>query len=231
MQVPPVIDVKGLPMTPEIDLLLQRRIASLEKVCGYIISLRVAIEKEQGRHQIGNPYRIRLDIRIPPNHELVVRRQPVIHNDVRTSVEREGSEQINPQTLSSDHKEEPLPVAIRRTFDSARRQLQRLVERQRHEIKVHPHGQVMALVQRLFRKKGFGFLRSLDGQEIYFHKNSCLHNEWERLEVGTGVRYTVQEGEKGPQASSIEIVDKPGAREQHQDLHELRVVTKQQLLP
>jgi hypothetical protein len=39
-----------------------------------------------------------------------------------------------------------------------------------------------------------------------------LHDDFERLEIGTGVRYFPSEGEQGPQASTVQIVDKPGSR-------------------
>ena len=56
---------------------------------------------------------------------------------------------------------------------------------------------------------------------MYFHRNSVLHNHWERLSVGTGVRYEPQLGEKGMQASTVELVDKHGAAEAHGRLHDL----------
>ena len=42
--------------------------------------------------------------------------------------------------------------------------------------------------------------------------------------MGTGVRFTEEPGEKGLQASSLEIVDKPGVSEMHAELHELPVL-------
>ena len=131
MQVPPEISIKGFEMTAAIDTLLANQIARLERVCDYITSVRVAIEKEQGRHQTGNPYRIRLDIRVPPNHEMVVKRQTVLHNDARIPAEPEVELEAIPRKELSLRKDEPLPTAIRYTFDSARRQLEKLVERQR----------------------------------------------------------------------------------------------------
>jgi cold shock CspA family protein len=61
-------------------------------------------------------------------------------------------------------------------------------------------------------REAYGFIRSLDGREIYFHKNSMPAGEFGRLEIGTGVRWVEEEGEKGPQASALRIVDKPGSR-------------------
>ena len=223
MQVPPEITYKGVNGIPEIDALLQQQIARLERVCDYIVSLRVAIEKEQRRHQLGNPYRVRLDIRVPPNHEIVVKRQSVLHSDTRPPGKTD--EETDVTNSISSRKEEPLPAVIRRAFDSARRQLEKLIERQRGEIKIHPQNQITAFVDKLFREDNYGFLRSLQGEQIYFNRNSLLHQDWERLEIGTGVRYVSQVGEKGLQASSVEIVNKLGAREMHAELHDLPIVT------
>jgi cold shock CspA family protein len=65
-------------------------------------------------------------------------------------------------------------------------------------------------VVRIFREDGYGFIKTLDGEEIYFHRNSVLHDDFDRIEVGTGVRFTATEGDKGLQTTSVEIVDKPG---------------------
>jgi len=222
MQIPPEITYKGVGSTPEINGLLQRQIARLEKVCDYIVSLHIAIEQEQARHQIGNPYRVRLDLRIPPNHELVVKRNSILHSDAKEPVETD--EEILKMPQQGIRKDEPLPAVIRRTFDSARRQLEKLVERQRGEIKAHPLNQVNAFVDKLLRTDGYGFLRNIEGEQIYFHQNSMLHGDWERLQIGTGVRYVAEQGEKGLQATSVEIVNKPGVSEMHDEMHELPVL-------
>jgi cold shock CspA family protein len=67
------------------------------------------------------------------------------------------------------------------------------------------------VVVRLFRDEGFGFIKSMEGREIYFHRNSLVENDFDRLEIGTGVRWDEEEGEEGPQATSVRIVDKPGS--------------------
>lgn len=43
-------------------------------------------------------------------------------------------------------------------------------------------------------------------------KNSILHNDFNRLEIGTGVNFSLEQGEEWPQASTVKIVDKPGVR-------------------
>ena len=57
--------------------------------------------------------------------------------------------------------------------------------------------------------EGYGFLREVgDDRQVYFHRNSVLHGDFERLAIGTEVRFTPQDGDQGPQASSVQIVAK-----------------------
>jgi hypothetical protein len=42
--------------------------------------------------------------------------------------------------------------------------------------------------------------------------NSILHNDFNRLEITTCVNFSLDQGEEGPRASTVKIVDKPGIR-------------------
>ena len=65
------------------------------------------------------------------------------------------------------------------------------------------------IVEQVFDEEGYGFLRVLgDERQVYFHRNSVLHGDFGRLAVGTEVRFTPQEGDDGPQASSVQLVAK-----------------------
>ena len=67
----------------------------------------------------------------------------------------------------------------------------------------------MLIVDKLFIEQGYGFIRTIDtSDEVYFHKNSVLHNDFSRIKIGTGVRFVSEIGQKGLQASSVEIIDK-----------------------
>ena len=78
-----------------------------------------------------------------------------------------------------------------------------------------------AVEEAIYPEQDYGFLRTVDGEQVYFHRNSVLHNHWERLSVGTSVRYEPQLGEKGMQASTVELVDKRGAAKTHGQLRDL----------
>ena len=188
MEVPLKISFRGVEKTQDIVDLIHEKAAKLEQVNNELISCRVAVERRHQHQRAGNPFRVRIDMRVPPGNELVAERK---------------------STEGDLH--EPLSKVIRDTFEAARRQLKELRERQRGEVKSHPEQEIRALVAMLFREEGYGFLRALDGHEIYFHRNSVLHGDFDRLEIGTGVTFAEHQGEEGPQASSVEIVDKPGS--------------------
>ena len=236
MQVPPEITVKGVEMTPLIENIINRGIARLERVCDYIISVQIALEKAQGRRQTGDPYRMRIDIRIPDRTDIIVKRVskaskkgPVEVDRTETQLalkDEAGIEGIQGHVPVPRRKvpEEPLSALVRRTFDSARRELEKIVDKQRGDVKTPAQQQAQALVEKIFREQQYGFLRTLDGQQVYFHRNSVLHKHWGSLNPGTLVRYTPEVGDMGLQASTVELVDKPGAAEIHEQLHDLPVV-------
>jgi len=185
MKVPLEIAFKGIRNTDELEALIREEAAKLEKACNYISSCRVIVEKRQKHQTTGSSYRVRIDMTIPPGHELVVRQEP-----------GEGD------------MHDPVEIVIKNVFESAVRQVRKLAEQQRGDIKVHPEHQVMAVVHTIFPDREYGFLRTIDThQDIYFHKNSVLHHEFDRLTVGTGVRFTAEEGEKGLQATAVQVVD------------------------
>jgi len=189
MEVPPEISFRDVPRSPPIDRLLDRRIEKLERLCGHMTSCRIAVERPHRFETGGNPYRVRLDMHVPPGHEVIIRREA-----------GEGDPQRD------------LKVVIGEAFDAAERTLKRLVEQQRGETKKHPEQETGALVDKLFRAEGYGFLKDLAGRDIYFHRNSVGNEDFDRLEVGTGVRFVATLGEKGLQATTVRIVDKPGVR-------------------
>jgi ribosomal subunit interface protein len=193
MKIPPEITYRGVEKTDAIDNLVREKLAKLERIYDYINSCRIAIEKAHDRPRSGSPYRVRIDMTVPPNHELTVDRNP-----------------------AEDIQYEALDTLIREAFDVAERQLKKLTRQQRQSDRgktTHSSAEdTIALVTQLFPDKGYGFMRTLDGREIFFHRNSVLNDDFDRLEIGTGVRFVMEQGEQGPQSSTVKIIDKPGAR-------------------
>jgi cold shock CspA family protein len=216
MQTTPEITFKGLERTTSIDKLITRGIAKLERVCDYIISARITVEQIQTRHRTDNPYRILIEISIRDRPDIVVER---LSNKIKKTVE--DPDKINSRPVRKRNgREDALPAFIISTFDSARRELEKIIEKQRGAVKVHPQQRAQAMVEKIFRDQEYGFLRASDGQSVYFNRNSVLHDHWEHLKVGTAVRYTQEIGDKGLQASIVEPVEIRGTAEIHGSLHD-----------
>ena len=59
-------------------------------------------------------------------------------------------------------------------------------------------------------EKGFGFLATEDGDEVFVHASS-LPAGVEALKPGSKVEFGVADGKRGPQALSIRILDAPAS--------------------
>ena len=187
MQIPLELSFRDVNKTAELEDLINDKVDDLEKVFDNIISCRMAVEKPQEHQSSGSPYRVRINVRVPPGKEIVVTGNP-------------GDGEMH----------DPLEAIIRDAFATATRELRELGNRLNQEVKQHPEQENAAIVEEINYEDGFGFLRSLEGRRIYFHANSVLNNDFKRVEVGTGVRFVSEMGEDGLQASTVQIVDKPG---------------------
>lgn len=187
MNVPLELSFRDGTKSEEIESLVRDKVAGLERYNDHISSCRVSVERPQEHVRSGSGYRVRVDLTVPPRHELVAKREP-----------------------GQGNAQDDLPLVIREVFSEAVRQLKRLNEEQRGEEKSHPQQQTAGLVDQLF--EDHGFIKDLEGREVYFHRNAVLHGDFDRLALGTGVNYMEEMGDDGLQASTVRIVDKRGER-------------------
>lgn len=185
MQLPLQISFRGMERSEAIETRIRERAAELDQYYDRITSCRVVVESPHRRHHQGKLYHVRIDLTVP-GAELVVTREPAEH-----------------------HAHEDVYVAIRDAFDAAQRRLADHRRRQRGDVKLH-EGAPPARVARLFPQEDYGFIVTSDGRDIYFHRNSVLNDAFDRLEVGSEVQFAEEEGDKGPQASTVRLVGKRG---------------------
>jgi len=189
MQVPLKISFDGIGHSDGIEFAIQSKIRQLERLCPSIIASRVLVGLSENRHLQGKLFRVRIDMTLP-GYEIVVDRDP------------------------SEHRSHEDPyVALRDAFRAARRQLEDYVRinfrgKKRHHV-APPQGKVV----RLLMEQDGGFLKTQDGREIYFNRNSVLNGGYEKIKLGDEVRYVEEMGEKGPQASSVQKIGKWGRHE------------------
>jgi CspA family cold shock protein len=58
-------------------------------------------------------------------------------------------------------------------------------------------------IKRVIRDRGFGFIRSTDGQEVFFHRSTLQQINFDGLKEGEVVDFEMERGEKGPRATSV----------------------------
>lgn len=190
MQTAPELIFHDIDRSAWVETYILERVQRLERFAEGITSCRVTLAREQASHHKGNRYSVLVEARTPPNHDLAAKKGKVIHD--------------MPQQL---------PALINLAFGAVERQLKKTAQLRRGQTKSRENGdgQPHGIVEKLF-DEGYGFLRGVgDERQVYFHRNSVLHDDFERLAVGTEVRFTPQDGDDGPQASSVQIVGKPGA--------------------
>jgi len=187
MEITPEIIFHDVERSDWVEAYVAERLAHLERFARGITRCRVTLTREQASQRTGNRYSALVEVRVPPQHDLAVKKQKEIV-DMPTQ----------------------MPALINLAFGAIERQLKKTAALRRGEEKTHD-GQPHGVVEKIFGE-GYGFIRTVDGdRQFYFHRNSVLHDDFERLSVGTEVEYEAQQGEKGPQASSIQVVGKSPA--------------------
>lgn len=156
---------------------IREKIERLGKYYERIMRCRVVVESPHRHKHEGRQFRVCIEMRVP-GEDIIVKRQ-----------------------LSEDPD-----IALRDAFDAARREVEDYVRRQRGMVKHHKEPPVGRITS-LFLDKGYGFLTTPEGREIYFHKNSVINQDFSLLKVGMKVRFVEELGVKGPQASTVTVID------------------------
>jgi len=190
MQTPLELNFHDVPRSDWSEELIRERAARLERFSEEIVSCQVIVSQPHRHQHKGNAYRVKIEVRLPRNRRLAVNEEPAV-------VEQRAD----------------LRSVIQGAFSAMERRLRSAGEPRRRAALTPGPEEPRGLIVRLFQAEGYGFLRTADGEERYFHRNAVLHGDFERLAVGTEVRFEPSEGEAGPQASSLQIVNKPGERE------------------
>ena len=110
MQLPIEISYRGVEKSDQLDQLIRSKAERLDHFCDHISRCDVVVEHPNHSQHNGNPFRVRIDLTVPPGHELVV------------------------DEKQSEHEmHEPLSKVINDAFKTMERQLKTLVEKQRRE--------------------------------------------------------------------------------------------------
>jgi len=199
MILPIQITYRNIEPSAAVEGWVREEAAKLDEFYNHIMGCRVGLELPSRHRKWGGLYHVRVDLTVPGG-ELVVKRQPSMHSAIQ---QVHGEKLVKHLEVKSPHKE--LRQAVDDAFQAMGRRLQDYARRQRGDVKTHEPAP-RAKVSKLLPVEGYGFLETPGGREIYFHKNSVLDHGFDHLRIGTTVIFAEEEGEKGPQASTVKPV-------------------------
>jgi cold shock CspA family protein len=142
-----------------------------------------------------------IELTVPGAPLIVAGHEPSLHGRLK---DLESEEHRKDTDIERIHRY--AAVAIREAFESARRRLEDVAREQRGDVKTHQvpdHGHVVELE----RTGGYGFIQAGD-QRVYFHRASVLDEAFDQLTIGSRVAFAAEQGEKGPQASTVRLLGK-----------------------
>ena len=183
METPPDVTFRDVEPSDMHRDKIRDEIDKLERYFDRITSCRVVVEQPHKHAEHGNPYRVGIRLGVPTK-QLVVNREP-----------RQGAER------------QSLDAAITDAFQAMRRQLEQYVEQMRRGRQKGgdpvKHGKVV----RLMPDESYGFIRTPDGRDVYFHENTVSSATLDDLHAQHPVWFTEEEGDKGPMAREVHLME------------------------
>ena len=190
MQIPVEITYRDIEKSDAVEARVRDWVDKLERVYDRITRCEVIVGQPHHHHRKGNPFSITIRLTVP------------------------GGEVVSSHDPGPDGAHEDVYVALRDAFQAARRQLEDHVRtRLRRDVKVHTgEDRVHGRVTFLDVEKEWGWIEPDDGRRIYFHRNSVLDGKIKELKVGDEVRFVEEQGNEGPQASTVELIGRAKAQ-------------------
>lgn len=192
MQIPAQITFHNMDPSAALEARVQEKIAKLDRRFNGLVGCHVVVEASHHHQNKGRLYTARIDVTLPKG-ELVVSHHP-------------GKNPI---------RHEKAFAAMNDAFLAIEKQLSRFRALQREKVKQHVDNWQSGVVSNIVPDDGYGFMATIDGLEVYFHRNAVSGDHFDKLDIGTKVSFVLAEGEghKGPQASFVRVKPRKQTRE------------------
>lgn len=198
MDFPIQITYRNVEPTPAIDAWVEKQARKLATFHSGILRCHVVIEVAHRHLRRGNRFLVKVLLSVPGGQVSARNLAAPVDPEKLLSEGRK----VKKHEIGAPQKE--LRLAIADAFRSSGRRLQDTVRLRRGKVKRHPVEQ--AQVIEIFPERGYGFLETLEGRRLYFHRNSVLHGAFADLATGSRVRFSEEKGEQGPQASTVSLI-------------------------
>ena len=188
LQVPLEIAFHNIESSEWAEQEIRARVAELERLYERLVSCRVRIDQRAKDLSGAIPPVVHIELGIPGRKDLVVSHEP--------------------DHLLRKYQRPDLHNAINEAFRIAERQLLDLKDELNDRSKGVTHdseNQSLGQVAEVTPEQDFGFLMTKEGGLLYFHRNSLLTGDFDRLTRGDEVHYNEDVGDTGPIATKVRV--------------------------
>ncbi|MFC5069949.1 HPF/RaiA family ribosome-associated protein [Flaviflagellibacter deserti] len=187
MQVPVEIAFHNIQSSQWAEEAIRERVAKLETIFDRIVTCRVRVD-QRAKNALSVPPVIRIEIGVPGHKDIVVSHEP--------------------EHLQQKFQTPDIRVAINEAFRIAERQLLDFKEQLKGRTKAPQRdiaNQFLGQIAEMDPAGDFGFLLTKEGGMLYFHRNSLLAGDFDRLKRGDQVHYVEDVGDTGPIAVKVRV--------------------------
>jgi ribosome-associated translation inhibitor RaiA len=191
MQVPLELAFHNIESSEWAEREIRARVDELEKIYDRLNSCRVRVDQRADNSNGTIPPVVHIELGIPGGKELVVSHEP--------------------EHLQRKFQRPDLHNAIHEAFRIAERQLRDLKEQRERRTKQPQHdseNQALGQVAELTPGDDHGFLMTVEGGLLYFHRNAVLSGDFDSLNRGDEVLYVDDIGDTGPIATKVRVKEK-----------------------
>jgi ribosome-associated translation inhibitor RaiA len=188
MQVPLELAFHNMESSEWAEQEIRARVAELEKIYERLNSCRVRVDQRAENSNGTIPPVVHIELGIPGRKDLVVSHEP--------------------EHLQRKFQRPDLHNAIHEAFRIAERQLRDLKEQRERRTKQPQHdseNQLLGQVAELTAGEDHGFLMTVEGGLLYFHRNAVLAGDFDSLQRGDELYYVEDIGDTGPIATKVRV--------------------------
>lgn len=190
MQIPLEIAFRNVESSNGAEAAIREHVARLERIFDRMTTCRVRVDQRNQNQSDTIPPVVHIEISVPGHKDIVVAHEP--------------------EHLQRKFQAPDLHNAINEAFRIAERRLAKFKDKltdhgaaaMTHEAANEFRGQVAELTP----EEDFGFLMTKEGGLLYFHRNSVLSGDFDRLHRGDEVSYVEAMGDTGPIASKVRVL-------------------------
>ena len=188
MQAPIEIAFHNIEQADWAEDAIRDHVARLEQMFDRLTTCRVRVDQRANNSNNTIPPVVRIELSVPGHRDIVVAHEP--------------------DRLQRKFQAPDLHNAINEAFRIAERRLGQFKDQLRDRTAAGRHeaaNEMLGQIVEITPAEDFGFLLTASGGLLYFHRNSVLTGDFDRLEVGDRIHYVEEMGDTGPIATKVRV--------------------------